>query len=158
MMKDVYNFSLGSCGCCPEKAPVYINVFKGVNVSVFIRTKSKSVATTEGGISILALIIDRPSYHKYSVLSTSQAMCISNKYLEISFDQCNFFIFFQSQNYLMQGAKVEQSGNSNTLGSLGFRDLRSPRGLDMSKNSTIKDMSYNEIASLIKVGNKQIFQ
>ncbi len=57
-------------------------------------------------------------------------------------------LHFQSKNYLMQGAHVSQNGGSNSLGSLGFREIRS----SPSANSTaLKEMSSGEITSLIKV-------
>ena len=56
--------------------------------------------------------------------------------------------FSQSKNYLMQGAHVSQSGGSNSLGSLGFREISSvPSG-----NSTaLSEMDSKELANLIQV-------
>jgi len=59
----------------------------------------------------------------------------------------NIFRGANSKNYLMQGAHVSQSGGSNSLGSLGFREISSvPSG-----NSTaLSEMDSKELANLIQ--------
>eukprot|EP00794_Sanderia_malayensis_P005460 gene5460-6143_t len=131
-----------------DKKKVYMaSDFKELISDAFVSKVSKKLCEGAAEVATTATtIMTRPAELKKPCnKSTDCGCCCCEKKPPV---YINIFKGANNNNYLMQGATVNQNGNSNRLDSIGFRDIRP--ALHANNATRLNDMSSSEIANLIK--------